>query len=210
MDRTITSLEQQKRNQNRVNVYLDGNFAFGISRIVAPWLKEGDRLNVQKIEELLSKDSLEIAYQRALRYIQYKPRTHYEVRKKLLELGFSAEIIEDISAKLKSNHLVDDEAYVESWIHKRTTLKPRSQKMIRYELKRKGVDESVIFGGLEQAPSDHLLAMQLGEKYLKRYTKLDDAEFKKKMFGVFQRKAFSYEVSKDVIEQLIDKRIQEK
>ena len=34
----ITALTVQKKNPNRVNVHLDGEFAFGLARIVAAWL----------------------------------------------------------------------------------------------------------------------------------------------------------------------------
>ena len=38
---TVTRLEPQKKNPQRLNVYLEGEFAFGISRAAAPWLEEG-------------------------------------------------------------------------------------------------------------------------------------------------------------------------
>ena len=35
----ITNLEPQKHDPQRLNVYLDGEFAFGVARAVAPWLQ---------------------------------------------------------------------------------------------------------------------------------------------------------------------------
>ena len=52
MTRKITALKVQKRNKNRVNVYLDNEFAFGLSRIVAGWLKTGQELSEEKILEI--------------------------------------------------------------------------------------------------------------------------------------------------------------
>ncbi len=40
-ERRITSLKVQKKNPNRVSIYLDEEFAFGVSRIVAAWLHVG-------------------------------------------------------------------------------------------------------------------------------------------------------------------------
>jgi len=51
---TVTKLEPQKKNPQRLNVYLNGDFAFGISRAIAPWLEEGNELSQQKITALKS------------------------------------------------------------------------------------------------------------------------------------------------------------
>jgi len=48
----ITALEAQKKNPNRVNVHLDGEFAFGLARITAAWLKIGDVLTDERIAQL--------------------------------------------------------------------------------------------------------------------------------------------------------------
>ena len=56
MEKTITGLEIQKKNPNRLNVYLDDEFAFGISRFVGAWLKEGAKLDDERVTQLLEKD----------------------------------------------------------------------------------------------------------------------------------------------------------
>ena len=59
MGKQITDLKAQKRNHQRVNVYLDGEYAFGLSRIVAAWLHVGQELSPEKIKELKLEDELE-------------------------------------------------------------------------------------------------------------------------------------------------------
>ncbi|HOG79782.1 MAG TPA: hypothetical protein PK454_08510, partial [Anaerolineaceae bacterium] len=66
MDQKITALKVQKRNPNRVNVYLDGDFAFGLARVVAAWLQIGQILTPEKITSLQAQDTHEVAYQKAL------------------------------------------------------------------------------------------------------------------------------------------------
>ena len=70
MNHTITALTLQKRNRERVNVYLDGEYAFGLARIVAAWLVVGQELSDEKITQLRIEDEREVAYQRALRLIR--------------------------------------------------------------------------------------------------------------------------------------------
>jgi regulatory protein len=71
----ITALTAQKRDPNRLNVYLDGEFAFGLARITAVWLKVGDNLDEQKIKQLQVEDSNERAIQQALLFLSYRVRT---------------------------------------------------------------------------------------------------------------------------------------
>ena len=54
MVRKITAIKRQKRDPNRVNIYLDDDFAFGLSRIIAGWLDVGHELDDEKIISLLN------------------------------------------------------------------------------------------------------------------------------------------------------------
>lgn len=85
MEGTITAIKGQKRNPNRVSIELDGEYAFGLSRIVGAWLKIGDYLTEEKVKTLLEKDSNEVAFQKAVMLISHRPRTEYEIRQKLVE-----------------------------------------------------------------------------------------------------------------------------
>jgi regulatory protein len=76
----ITAIEPQQKNPQRVNVYLDGEFAFGLASIVAVWLKPGQELSEEKAAQLKADDEREVAYQKALHFISYRPRSSAEVR----------------------------------------------------------------------------------------------------------------------------------
>ena len=79
----ITDIQPQKHDPSRLNVYLDGEFAFGIARVVAPWLKVGQEISTETMAELIEKDQREKAYQRALNYLSYRVRSEEEVRRNL-------------------------------------------------------------------------------------------------------------------------------
>ena len=76
----ITALQVQKRNPNRVNVHLDGEYAFGLARIVAAWLKVGQTLEEEKISELQADDARERAMQQAMLFLSYRARSEKEIR----------------------------------------------------------------------------------------------------------------------------------
>lgn len=71
---------------------------------------------------------------RALRFLSYRPRTEKEIRDKL-----GIDCSEEIIVKLKSYGYINDGKYAQDYIESRIRSKPRSQKLILLELKRKGI-----------------------------------------------------------------------
>jgi len=160
-------------------VYLNYEFVFGISRFIGISLKQGEKINESMIANLLVEDAREKAFQRALRFIHYRPRTVHEVRKKLDGLGFENDVIDNVLNELIEKRHLNDREFAENWVASRSHSKPRSHKMLEYELKNKSIQESIIQEALEFAPDDKDLAIQLGKKYLRRFGNLDEKEFEK-------------------------------
>jgi regulatory protein len=203
MDHIITALEPQKKNPDRINVYIDHEFAFGISRFVGAWLKKGERLEEAKIQVLLENDEHEKALQKALHYLAYQPRSEMEIRTKLIACGFDEALVDAVLEDLREKGYLNDTRFARDWVESRASSKPRSRRFYSYELKRKGISEAAIHQAIETAPEDSELAHALGSKYLKRFANLDEAQFNKKMQGVLARRAFSYDIIKETINQLI-------
>jgi regulatory protein len=203
MEKTITALETQKRYPDRINVFLDGEFAFGISRYVGAWLSAGQKIDETKIKSLISADEKEKALQSALRFIGYKQRTESEVIKKLEKLKFSSEIIETIINDLRDKGYVDDKEFASQWIEIRGETNPRGKILFQFELRKKGIPADVIEAAIENIPDESEMAFRLGKKYLKRFSSIKDDEFRKKLTGILSRRAFPYSVVKDSIDKLI-------
>ena len=163
-------------------------------------------MKIPGFQQLLDQDGYENGLQKALKYIAFQPRTEAEVRTKLLKLEFEEDLIDGVIRDLKKKDYIDDARFAEEWIASRVKSKPRSYKYFTYELKRKGISDSYIEQALESAPNEMDLAYQLGIKYLKRYEKLDEKEFREKMYGVLARRVFPYEIIRNTIEELISKR----
>ena len=201
MDKKVTALKLQKRNKNRVNVYLDGEFAFGLSRIVAAWLSVGQEVTEEKIEDLKAKDNVEVALQRALNYLSYRPRSEKEVRDNLKKHEYPDEIIDQIIDRLKRGNLVDDENFAELWVENRNEFRPRGSTLLRIELRRKGVPDQVIAHALEEQDED-ALALKAGRKKARRYRHLEWQDFRKKMTGFLARRGFHYGIIAEVLPQI--------
>ena len=77
-----------------MNIYLDGEYAFGLSRVVAAWLKVGQELSEEKAASLQAEDAVEMVYQKALHFLGYRPRSSAEVRQNLTKRGISDDLVE--------------------------------------------------------------------------------------------------------------------
>ena len=192
MDQKITALKAQKRNPNRINVYLDGIFAFGLARVVAAWLQVGQTLSEEKIDSLQNEDTLEVAYQKSLHLLGYRPRTENEVRRKLTEKGFSGEVIDSVSERLKSSGLIEDRQFAKIWVENRAAFRPRSHRLMAIELRQKGVTDDAIQEALDSSVDDTALAYEAAVRYSRRLSGLEWGEFRERIYAYLRRRGFSY------------------
>lgn len=203
MEREITAIKAQKRNRQRVSIYLDGEFAFGLSRFVAGWLEPGRKLTQAEIEKLQKEDTYEIAFQKALQFINHRPRSIGETRRRLAEKGFEEAVIETTLKRLVEKKLLNDLDFSRLWIENRNTFRPRSNRLLAYELRLKGVSDDVITQALESFGGDQTeLAYQAGIKKAKQCQNETRLDFQKKVGGFLSRRGFHYGIVKPTIEKL--------
>lgn len=203
MEREITAIKVQKRNHQRVSIYLDGEYAFGLSRFVAGWLAPGRKLTEAEIEKLQQEDTYEIAFQKALQFINHRPRSVEETRRRLTEKGFEDEVIEATLNKLVENTLLNDLEFSRLWIENRNTFRPRSNRLLAYELRLKGVSDDVIAQALESFGGDQTdLAFEAGIKKAIQCQNETSLDFQKKVGGFLSRRGFHYGIVKPTVEKL--------
>lgn len=201
MGHQVTALRVQKRNPQRVNVYLDGEYAFGLARIVAAWLQVGQDLSDEKITQLRAEDEYEAAYQHALKFLSYRTRSQAEVRTNLLKRGTPDGVIDEVIERLVSAHLVDDERFARLWVENRSEFRPRSRRALTYELRQRGLDQETIEQSIESLDEDEL-AYQAAQKQARKLNSQDYETFRQKLLGFLARRGFSYAVSMPVIRRV--------
>lgn len=202
MDHRITALKAQKRNGNRVNVYLDDEFAFGLARIVAAWLYVGQTLNEEQIASLQKQDADEVAFQTALRLLNYRARTESEIRSRLEKKGFLEPAIEGVIERLHKAQLLDDAQFAQAWVENQSNFRPRGRRMLKMELRLKGVDDEIIESALESANDEENLAYQAAERQAQRWAGLEWQEFRVKLSQFLGRRGFSYGTAVPVVKRL--------
>jgi regulatory protein len=199
----VTALKVQSRNPKRVNVYLDGQFAFGLAKIEAIRLRVGQELDEAAVARLHQADDEEEAYERALKLLSIRPRSEDEIRRKLREHKVADETIEAVLAHLRRAGLIDDAAFANYWVENRTTFRPRSQRMLKAELKRKGVDDvalALALTGTNDAEAAYAVAAKrVRSARLAAGTYL---EFRRKLGDYLARRGFDYETIGPIVERL--------
>lgn len=196
----ITALKAQ-RGKERVNVYLDGQFAFGLALVHAVWLKVGQALSDDEIAELRAADTVEQARLRALDLIAYRPRSVHEVKRRLQRTGADDAAIAAVVERLKEAGLLDDDAFSRAWVDSRMRTSPRSKRMIAWELRQKGVNSADIEAALEEVDEEDA-AYRAAMQRLPKLQGLAPMERKRKLYDHLARKGFDYETIERAVQQV--------
>ncbi|MGD2154549.1 MAG: regulatory protein RecX, partial [Gemmatimonadales bacterium] len=98
----------------------------------------------------VSEEAARRAIDAALNFLSYRQRTGQEVRRKLLERGFSTEVIEAALARLAAVRLVDDEAFVAAYVRDRIAHRPMGVRRMIQELYLKGIAREVALPVIEE------------------------------------------------------------
>ena len=199
----ITALRSGRGRRKRVNVYLDGRFAFslGAEVVLTERLKVGQELTGEQISALAKTDNFQRCLNAAMRYLSYRPRSESELRERLRRRNFDDESIGGVVAKLKELGLVDDREFAQFWQDNRQAFSPRSSSLTRLELRRKGVAEEVISQVVNPA-SDGESAYRAALGKARRLPVSDYQSFRRRLGEYLKRRGFSYGVINNTVQQL--------
>ena len=199
--KTISAVKVQRRGRERANIFLDGTFAFSLGKEVVEeqGLHLGQVLTDSQIEELVGADLFGKCYNAALRLLSYRPRSDAEIRTRLSR-RFGKEIIDRVLLQLKARQMVDDAAFAQFWRENRESFSPRSKRLLKLELRQKGIDPEVVDEVLEGFDDDE--SAYRAAKRKGRTLERDYETFRRKLGAFLGRRGFSYGVIKRTIERL--------
>lgn len=198
---TVTALKFQQRNRQRVSVYLDGAYAFGLPDTVATQLKIGQTLADDQVAELKEQDNLERAYQRTLGLLAHRARSIAEIHRYLERFEVTPEAIAIIVERLTSHGYLDDLQFAQAWVGDRERFRPRSPAALRNELREKGVSQEIIAQVLSEIDQD-ASARRAAEAYARRLQNLDERSFRQKLGNHLLRRGFAHGVVWKVVDQI--------
>ena len=195
MAATITDIKIDGKNRGRVSVYLEGRFAFSISLVEAARLEKGQSLDQERIAFWEKRHAHYAAMQSAIQFLSRRPRSCLEMRKHLRTNGVSTECLEAVMDDLIDRGYLDDRKYAQSHVRTRIRINPRASATLRYELKQKGIQETVIDEALCDV-DDETMARELVRQRIHRWQRLSADRLKMKIFNYLKYRGFNYEVTK--------------
>lgn len=214
----VTSVEPQKKDSRRFNVFLDGVFAFGADEdlVVNYRLVPGRVISKNDLNHLIFEAEIGKLMERMYGLFSVRQRSEKEVRNYLRNLSFKRKIKdqEEISRvvmdllieRLKQKGLINDLEFAKAWVEARRKSKQKGIIALKQELYQKGVDRETIEEVLSskyQILGEEEMAREALEKKMKSWKNLPPRELKKKATEFLMRRGFSYEIAKIVVRLLI-------
>ena len=202
----ITALRLNDRKK-QVSVFIDGSFSFTVVEDVAATagLKVGQHLSAEQIIELKQTNLFQTCLEAALHYLGYRPRSEAEVRQRLRRRGFRGEVIDEVVICLKERKLIDDVAFAHYWKDNRLSFRPRSRRLIKLELRQKGVATETANEVLEDL-DDGNAAYEAGLKKARALSGVDYNEFRRRLSGYLGRRGFDYGTVSSAVARLWQER----
>ena len=149
----ITKILKVRRERNKYEVFIDDKPGLRVSEttLAKSGLYTGKALDEKVIEQIVRTDSRERAYQIAVNFISYRPRSSKEIIDKLARKGFTRELALEVVDQLKELSLLNDLQFARMFVRDKLRGKPMGKAMLRRKLLEKGI------------------AFQLSERVLKEY-----------------------------------------
>ena len=202
----ITKIETQKKNKNRVSIFIDEKFAFGIyyQTLMKYDLSVGTVVDETLKNEIIIADEYNKALNDALHYLSYRNRTKFEVREKLKEKEYASITIDKVINELINLNYVDDYAFAKEYIEFK--IKKMGKRKIRYKLESMGIDSLIIDQELMEYSNDdeYLAAYAIASKKNDAYNNISYQKRYNRLSGLLNRRGFSYSVAKEVLSEILE------
>ena len=197
----VTAIEKQRR-KNRLNLFLDGRFALGLSTDVAAQvsLRVGDEVDGDRLRALREAEARADAMSAALRLLSYRPRSETELRQRLARRGVPPALIDSTIQRLRELGLVDDAAFARAWVESRERTSPRGQRLLRQELRAKGVNSDAS-RELVEGVDDAEAALRASARRAASLSGLPQEEFRRRLGDFLRRRGFDYETIRLTVER---------
>ncbi len=199
----ITKISKQQRG-DRYNLFDDETFIVGISAAVLArsGLSVGEELTADRLASLQDDEGYGKALAKAYDYLARRPHATVELKRKLIAKEFDGKVIERTLAHLEHEGYLDDLAFAKIWISSRGS--SRGDRLLRQELRRKGVADEVVDQALaEEADRDASSDIQAVAR--KRYRQMTTLPWEKvyaRLGGYLARRGYEMSDIRAVLAEL--------
>ncbi|MEO8287140.1 MAG: RecX family transcriptional regulator [Chloroflexota bacterium] len=217
---------------DKVHIFVDGKHALVVSLDVAAAerLIVGQPCPPERLEKILSSEQQQQIYEAALVFLSYRPRSAREVEQRLRKKGYLPNQIDDALARLRKKGYVNDMEFARFWVNNRQAFNPRGPRLLRSELRQKGVPQEIVdailtehreeqsdraeeaaeiaaehdIEGDEPAPgTDEATALSLARKRMRLLSNLDPVTRKRRLTGFLARRGYGFDVISAVMQRVL-------
>lgn len=203
----ITKIQVQKNNKDRVNVYLDDEFAFACSNELVYYhgLQKNLEIDENKLKDIVKEDNYIKGKNVALKILERSYKTEKEIYDKLVQREYDVNTINRVLEFLREYSFVDDVKFTKLYIKEK--IKSLGKIKIKYMLINKGIDEDIINSEINKISSDdeYESAFKIGyKKYNLLYkSEKNSIKIRKKLFDFLVRNGFNFDIANKVTNKLV-------
>lgn len=205
---TITAVVKHKNNPEMIQIYIDDSYAFSIpeEEYLRLNLYEKHEITEEEIRKIRDEVNVRLAKQRALGILAVRDRSEYEIRTKLVQLGFDEAAAEGAVLELKAMGYINDRLFATKYISDRLKLKPKSKRALAFELEKKGIAPDIISEVMSEFEVDErVIAYRLAKKKYGKYD-IEDPKIRRRIISFLEHKGFSHDIIKGTLEELSEDR----
>lgn len=200
----ITSAVRHKKNPEMICIYIDNVYAFSMpeEQYLKMSLYERVELTQEEIDTIRNEVNVKLAKQRAVKLLTTRDRSEFEIKERLLHQGFDEEAADKAIMELKAMGYINDWLFARKYISDRLKLKPKSKKVLAYELSQKGIESGLIDEVINEYEIDESsIAYRIARKKYGKYD-MEDPKIRQKIATFLMHKGFSGEIVNEVIAML--------
>lgn len=147
------------------------------------------------------------ALDRALRYLEYRPRTRFEVERHLRRGGYGDSAVSAAVERCTELGVLDDREYAAAHARDRIRIRPRAPARIESELRGRGVSPEDARAGIARAleemdASERGLLRRAAEKKARTLRAEDIETRRRKLYGYLRRRGFRHGAIMDLVNEL--------
>lgn len=195
----ITAITPQVKDKRRCNIFIDGRFCCGLAleTAVKHRLKVGQIIAQETLSSMQLESEKNSAFDKALTHITATRKTEKQVREFLSGKGYLPAVCDYVVEKMREYNFLNDSEYAEAYVEFAGSKK--GSRLIKMELKNKGVSEEEIENALENLDeeTEKAAAKKILDKYMKN--KEISRENLQKAFRYLMGKGFDTDVIKEAL-----------
>ena len=203
----ITRVEQQIKNPNKYDPYINDEYALTVHEdtLVSLKLLKGTHLTVNDLSAIKREEHVREIQDKAMRWLARRAYAKQEIIRKLRWQEIEESTIDIVIRRLVELKLIDDRLFAEQWAQQRIVQQAKGRHLVRHELMQKGVPRADIEAALAQfnEEDEYEQAMQLARKKWLR-TKGEPLAKKHKTAAYLMRRGFSAEIAKKAVSNFVD------